>query len=314
MENNIERLKKYGELIKNNEKLSLEDATRLYAQYVFSGDKNIRTRIINGTLYVIYDFIKKYNFVLLETGEFDIDDIISSCNEIWITFIDEGRLLNIKNYYQLFTIHFFTKLNDLLITDKYKISENTCVDSNSFADVAYAFFMKNENGDVLNYNAFYEYLKSIIEKDFNKVKNSNFKIMQLYCLLNRIYDLYEKNEKKVSPFTNRMLEMMKYLLINVCSYNGDSLMQQVTDGSVDKVIDDVFSEKVSDIIANIEILNKREKSFWSDYCGLGEHEQKNIETISKYYNLSQQRISKIKVDSIKKLRLSKEMKELNNSL
>ena len=92
------------------EKLNLNDAKILYNDMIGCNVKDkesIRERLITGMLYLIPNFISKSLFPYIRGNNYDMNDIINSCNEELINVIDNGKLLEISYYTQLFDERFY---------------------------------------------------------------------------------------------------------------------------------------------------------------------------------------------------------------
>ncbi|MBQ3020824.1 MAG: hypothetical protein IJD92_01210 [Bacilli bacterium] len=81
-----------------------------------------RKFIIENSLHFVYDFINKNALNILNTSVYDIDDIISTCCEIWIELIDNDYIIN-SDKYSIVENKLFYELTNKLITDKENISE-----------------------------------------------------------------------------------------------------------------------------------------------------------------------------------------------
>ena len=75
-------------------------------------------KIILGTLYVVFDYIKRNDIEMFYSSSFDMDDIISSFNEVWINKIYNGDLLRVDSFSNIFTASFFSEVYKNLCNDE----------------------------------------------------------------------------------------------------------------------------------------------------------------------------------------------------
>lgn len=114
MKRNQYILDKWSEEIDNYEQLKITEAQDLYKKYLKTEDEELKksymNRLVLGTSYVIRDYIKKNNLIMLCTPQFDMEDLISSFMEVWIKFILDGRLLDVNMYSSLFRSSLYTEV------------------------------------------------------------------------------------------------------------------------------------------------------------------------------------------------------------
>ena len=117
----ISKLDKWYQEISSIEKLKIDEAKELYQKAKMSSDVNTQKifmdKIILGTLYVVFDYIKRNDIEMFYSSSFDMDDIISSFNEVWINKIYNGDLLRVDSFSNIFTASFFSELYKNLCND-----------------------------------------------------------------------------------------------------------------------------------------------------------------------------------------------------
>ena len=105
MNENLKKLEKWYDSISGFEELKFPEVKNLLNVMNAVTDvdvkKEIREKIITGTLHVIYAFIKSNEFFLIPNVNYDIDDVLNTFVEFWINAIDSGELANVNAYSQL---------------------------------------------------------------------------------------------------------------------------------------------------------------------------------------------------------------------
>ena len=106
----MEELKQWYDQISSFERLKIVDAQELYRKAINTPDEKQKKlymdRLVLGTLYVVYEYIKRSNLELLTSTSYDMNDIISAFNEVWIKKIYSGDLLKVNKYSLIFTSTF----------------------------------------------------------------------------------------------------------------------------------------------------------------------------------------------------------------
>lgn len=106
MGDNIKIIEEWEKNISIFPKLNLDEAIVLYQKTKIETDNKkielIKREVIQGTLYVVLNFIKNNGLANLNSSIYDINDIISVCNEIWIRKINSDSFLKIKKFNEIF--------------------------------------------------------------------------------------------------------------------------------------------------------------------------------------------------------------------
>ena len=118
----IDKLEKWYEEIASMERLKIEEVKELYEKANMVTDINLKKtymdKIILGTLYVVYDYIKRNDIEVFCSSSFDMDDIISSFNEVWINKIYNGDLLKLTVFRIFLQLHFLVKYTKIYVRMK----------------------------------------------------------------------------------------------------------------------------------------------------------------------------------------------------
>ena len=215
MNKNIEQLKKWKELISSFPRYNIvkvkEKILEINKEDNLNKKRAIRKDLINGTLYVVLNFIWNSGFLCLNSSLYDMDDIICSCIEVWIEYLDNGRIYNISTFSDLFSSSFYSKVVFNTINQKFPIAEFTVLSTKDFGDVLHTFVNMKQKNETLKYEDFIKILSEKQRK--NIVFNSNIleeeKLKNTYALLNSIY--------KTINYTNipiNRVSLIQYMLID----------------------------------------------------------------------------------------------------
>ena len=145
-------LEQWHSQISSFEKLKITEAQELYKKAINTQNISLKETYINelilGTLYVVYEFIKRNKLELFISSAYDMNDIISSFNEIWIKKIYNGELLNVDKYSLLFTSSYFNEVYNNLCGDEIIINEQFKVPIDCFAELLSSYVLyRNKNFD-----------------------------------------------------------------------------------------------------------------------------------------------------------------------
>lgn len=111
-------LNQWEKQISNYEKLTIDVAKNIYEKINLTNDPNLKKaymdRLVLGTLYVVLRYIKRNKLSFFIKPPYDMNDVISSFNEVWINKIYNGELLHVSGFSQLFTSSFFSEVYNKL--------------------------------------------------------------------------------------------------------------------------------------------------------------------------------------------------------
>ena len=165
MGENIKIIEEWENNISIFPKLNLDEARVLYQKAKIETDNQkielIKREVIQGTLYVVLNFIKNNGLANLNSSIYDINDIISVCNEIWIRKINSDSFLKIKKFNEIFDGEFYNLLNDGLGITKYSIAENTILTVDTFIELLIEYGKLKRINPNITYNEFLKYMESI---------------------------------------------------------------------------------------------------------------------------------------------------------
>ena len=318
MEENKKILEEWNASIECFPKLNFDTARKLYEDVSKENDafkkKEKWDYLINGTLHVVANFISSNDFCYLESSVYDMNDIISACNEIWISMINDGKLLKVNKFSLMFDYNFYTVFTGKLINDKPDIKYNNLFTVEGFPIFLYKYIQTFKNEDV-SYEKFLDFLRE------NYLDFQNLVYYKCTDQFAQTYELFESITKlldvdyKLDDFSKRKLINLKYLLINSgLELNRISIDDvYVNDESFDKLIDVQFYNGLFDILFSDGLLNDREKEIIKRRFGLFCYDQCCYKDIALEEGVTLERIrqieSKIYTKVRRSIKLSKYVKE-----
>lgn len=285
----------YDEVIKQIPRLKLDEAKVLYSYMLNEKDENkkkeLRYELILRTLYVPYNVIKSNKLYLINNGTYDVDDIINTFNELWIKAIDEGKLLEIGYFSNIFGYRFYKQLSDILISDELKISDYTISTIVTF-DTLFAGYLDlvSEGKDSLE-----EFSK--LANEVNHDKKYNYEqLSNTYYLFRDLLKYLEDNNFDLEKLDERKISIIKYLLIDNANDKGREDIENIyeygmEDYIVSKEIYGILMEQLSDLPENRKsVLFKR----YFDNMSFGE--------VADILGISRSRAQELESSALKKLR------------
>lgn len=305
-------------------KIEFNEAQELYK--IFLNTKNIEERkeilnkIIVGTLYVVCDYIRNNCFDLFVSSSFDMDDVISSFNEIWVKKIYEGKLLNVKTYSELIDQKFLDDVYDSLGGDKVFITNIFGITVDDFVKFFARYIeLKNMNSQDLiekDINIKYppeDYFKVLFENDdkyrfvkyYNK-ENKRKNLIKFIPIFERIYESlnYDENVKldlsadKIRKYFKFMISSYMYSpLKEKLAYNMDNTM-------VSHIDNEMLRKKVDSIIKD----NQKREIIHERY-GLDKEGPLTLQEIAEKHHVYPQTVHQIEKKALAALKHDKNICE-----
>ena len=317
MRNNIEKLEEWYKCISNFEKLKFSDARQLFIEIQNEIDDREKTdkrnKLIEGTLYVVYKFINSNNLCSLNSATYDMDDVISVCNGLWIDAIDDSKLLDVDKFSQIFNNSFYSELTEGLISTKHLIYENINLSIEQFIELFFEFVKQKNNNYNLDYNKF---LKVLLSNDkyalfINKLFYYNDNLSYVYTLFESTFEYLNEDDKFFLTLSKTKLDKLKYILIN----NGLEILRENINNVKDKdftdnVVEKMYYQQVYDFIFNSNVLNETEKNIIKRRYGFDNLKCYFLEEVALEDGVTRERIRQKECKALRKLRSSKELKNL----
>ena len=242
MNENLKKLEKWYDSISGFEKLKFPEVKTLLNVMNVVTDvnvkKEIREKIITGTLHVIYAFIKSNEIFLVPNMNYDIDDVINTFVEFWINAIDSGELVNVNSYSQLL-YRSIGKIANALVGEQNNKEHIFLDDFLLLLD----YFLKEEP----NYEVF---LAFVNEKGLKVTPSPSreYEILELYLLLSdlskNVFSFLNKDE-----ISNTKKRFLKDFLISFRTYT--LLKFQDVDYDIEKrITNNLYCEQILERMKN----------------------------------------------------------------
>ena len=300
-------LEQWHSQISSFEKLKITEAQELYKKAINTQNISLKETYINelilGTLYVVYEFIKRNKLELFISSTYDMNDIISSFNEIWIKKIYNGELLNVDKYSLLFTSSYFNEVYNNLCGDEIMVNEQFKVYIDCFAELLSSYVLyRNKNLD--------KSFEEVIEETFFSNRWNGWS----YCIYNGVIKTIPLLEKIYSNLNfdkldDLFLEKTKItdylrLIINI------GLIEPISNefpnkyDMEDSIITNMVMEQfIKDV--DIALTDDRARSIIHERYGLDDGNPQCLEPIGKHYGISKNRVRQIEAKALRMLRSNK---------
>lgn len=285
-------------------KLKLAEAQELYQKTINTEDENLKKvymdKLILGTLYVVCEYIKRNGLELFVSSSYDMNDIISSFNAVWIKKIYNGDLLKVDRYSLLFTSPYYNEVYNNLFGDEIIVNEQFKVSIDCFVELltTYVLYRNKEINK--------PFREVIEETYFNDRWNSwsyfiYDDVMKLIPLLEKIYR--NLNFDKLEDLNLGKTKIADYLrlIINI------GLIEPISNELPDNtdMEDSITTNMVmEDFIHDVDnaITNERERQIIHERYGLDNGIPLFLSDIGKIHNLSKDRVRQIEAKALRKLR------------
>ena len=279
------KLNRFKEQISKYKKLSMNEAKELLVLANNTADPILKEKYINevilGTLYIVYNFILSNDY-LINSKEYDMDDIISVFCEVWIRYIKKGKLLDANNFSSILLTTFLAEVSNLIAPEEICYLEMFGISKEKMLDLFKKYIvLKNNNVDVkLNDltcdTSINKYIITIFDNIYKKFDFSSDKEISR----NKIYGLFK------ILISSGLKEKLNKNLVDETSYEEEMIN--------DKFYSD-FNIAVKETLSDYHmgIINKR---FGFD------GEAKTLEEVASTYGVTKENIRQIEAKALKKLR------------
>ncbi len=286
-------MKRWEKQLEEFERLSFEDAKNLYNKAMTADDDNLKksymNKLILGTLYVPYNFILNNGLTMFSSGTYDINDIISACNEVWIKRLYSGAHLDKSYFSDLFSYDFFSEIYVSLSGDNTFLFDRTGGIGRTMFNELFTKFLELKNSGIeFNYQDLVSQCYSkqrTVEKRFG---NECFSLMTLFENIYRNLSADQDMGFNMGP--TKAYNYSRFLLDMGYKERLSENLEAVD--FEDKIIDDIiYSEVVADVDQAIE--KPRSRQIVHEYFGLDGEECKTLNEIADMHNISQERVRQI---------------------
>ena len=311
MGNNLEVLNEWNETLNSYKKLTFEEAKQMYIRANNSNNKiEIINEIIMGTLYVVANFIAKNGFIYLNSPSYDMNDVISVCNEIWIKMINAGKILNVCSFNDMFDGDFFNKLNDNLGVEKIVIPDNTVLNADIFIDLLMYYIKLKEHNSFITDSMIIEYMENNNRYDSILIKLYFFgNKLDFINLFEAIIKSFELDDGNLN-IAKTKLDKIKYILIsNGLEYLRYDINKIYVTDTTELYIDDYCKKQVLEIVLNSDIGDTRKEILIQRY-GLLDGRRRTLEEVASYFGVTRACIREKEAKALRLLRHPSRSKKL----
>ena len=306
----MEELMQWYNQISSLPKLKITVAQELYKKATNTQDETLKKEymdeLILGTLYVVYEYIKRNGLELLVSSSYDMNDIISSFNSVWIQKLYNGELLNVDRYSLLFTSPYFNEVYNNLCGDEILVNEQFGINTDCLIELITLYISYKNKG---------------LEKSFREIIDETFftnrwngwsvyiyhNVMKIIPLIERIYDTL--NFDKLDDLDIGKSKIADYLrlMINM------GLIEPISDELPDK--NDTEDSITTNIVMKhfIEevdkVLDDRQRSIIHERYGLDNGKPQFLETVGQHHGITRERVRQIESKAIRQLRRNENIRK-----
>lgn len=308
MNSNEETLKIWEDAISSYKHLKFNDAKALYLEYLDNVDNEKRQQLILGTLYIVVSLIRNHKLYSLTSGSYDVNDLISACNKVYIDKLDEGILLRVKSFSQIFNESFFNSLSKEMNLDEFEIGSNFLVTGETFGYYLKKYIEYKNNNESCSFN---DFCKLFIE-DYRcpRYHIDSGICSNTFVMYEAIYRYLLINDELLD-MSKTELKSLKYILIQGGLEVNRVNIDDVSIDNEDKIVENISIKNFINMIFDSDILDNREKKIMMMHFGFG-HDISSLEEISEEIGISKARVGQIEARSLRKIRKSQLYKKGKN--
>lgn len=308
----------WEEQIKVFPRLSIEEAKEKYLEAIHISDelqkKKILNEVIQGTLYVIVNFVKSNKLNNIRNAGYNTDDIINTCNELWIKAIYDGELLEVDAFSKILNPTFCAKLAPILNETDFGPIDLTVFTADNFVWVLYEFINYESQFGEISFKDFCRLIARYYDMDednyypvlWSRMNELGFSdsdfTKQTYELFQNIVSAI-KDENGDILISKTKIDKFKYLLIEAGLQEFRINMNLVSEGDFsDRSVDNIiFSQFIKDVFENSE-LDDRKKDLLNRFFGLNGFIKQDVEVIANIHRISTARAYQLRNKALKSLR------------
>lgn len=304
----MEELMQWYNQISSFPKLKLTEAQDLYQKAINTEDETLKKaymdKLILGTLYVVCEYIKRNGLELFVSSAYDMNDIISSFNAVWIRKLYNGELLNVDRYSLLFRSPYYNEVYNNLYGDEIIVNEQFKVTTDCFVELLTTYILYKNKG--IN-----KPFREVIEETYFNDRWNSWSyfiyddVMKTIPLIEKIYS--NLNFDKLEDLNLGKTKISDYLrlIINI------GLIEPLSNELLDKndmedsiTTNIVMEEFISDV--DNALTNERERQIIHERFGLDNGIPLGLSEIGRIHGLSKDRIKQIEDKALRKLRLRRD--------
>jgi len=298
----MEELMQWYNQISSYERLKITDAQELYKKAVNTHNdaqkKSYMDRLILGTLYVVYGYIKRSGLELFVSSSYDMNDIISSFNEVWIKKLYNGDLLNVDKYSLLFTSTYFNEVYNNLCGDEILVNEQLGISTDCFVELLTLYIeLKNRLLDI-------EFQDIIKEKYYDTGKLPFYTydhVINIIPLFEIIYN--NLNFDKTEEISLGKTKIYNYLRLIVNMGLMGPISNEFPDKTdmEDKILRGIVLEHFIEDVDQV-FTDERMKQIIHERFGLDGTNPLYLDAVGKTHGITRERVRQIEAKALRKLR------------
>ena len=313
-----EILKKWEDEIQNYPKLRIDEVRDMYLSYEKESDPNkkteIRNKMIEGTLYIVINYIKNSIYSKIRTNVYDINDIINTFVLSWGESICSDKVLSAQGFSAIYSsLPFGNSICENLTGRKSIIDNDFSVVSDVLLKQLNIYIKMLQESPKEEYESDIDYF---YEKTFEAGCIAKYEdIKKLFSFFDSVIDIFDCdiNELKIEK-TN--LFALKQILLNN-GYDNYYNIKNVEYGKAfirdyEKLFN--LSEFRDFILNDKDVLNDRERRLLELRYGIGKNffdseEPLTLEETGKALGVTRERIRQIEAKVFRKLMRSPNYKK-----
>lgn len=311
----------YEKQIENFEKISYSEAKKILKD-AYKKDKTISKEIIDsvfkGTLHLVLRFVKTSNFAMLQSGSYDLEDIINTSYQLWYENIASYKILDTEDINRDLGIKFANDMTNRLIGSNQEIEYLNCIINREHFNIIIEIYFKLRNNNVeIDIDDFFAQLE---ESGIGEVYSLKY---ERYCinpiielnieLLEKCYLILSKNDTEEVKVNKQIVQKTSKLIEKIMIFETLSKEQEAKCNVEEIIVNKLQAKYIRDTIFNSDYLSDKEKDILIRKFGLYGLERETFDEISKSYNSNGSTIAKLARNSLEKIKLTKS-KKLKDSL
>jgi len=301
----MEELENWYKQISSLERLKLKEAQEIYKKAINANSETSKKayldKIILGTLYVVYEHIKRNNLERFVSSSYDMNDIISSFNEVWIKKIYNGDLLNVESYSLLFNSKFFNEVYTNLCGDEIVVNEQFGIPKDCFIDIFMRYIeFKNKSPD--------SNFRNVIEKYYGKDIMDFYTYKAIIPFVDILYRILNNDEEKDLNIGKKKINDYLRFIIN------KGLVEPITNELLDEnniennILRNMILEQFIEDVDQV-FMDERMKQIIHERFGLDGEDCLSFDDVGKIHGITSQRVIQVEGKALRKLRYRRNIRK-----
>lgn len=302
----MEKLEEWHNQIALFPKLKIKEAQVLYQKALDTQNETLKKQYIDelilGTLYVVYEFVKRNELELFRTATYDINDIMSAFNEAWIKKLYRGELLKVNRFSLLFTSTYFKEVYYNLGGEEISINDMFGISADLVSELLVTYIeFKNTSQSA-------DFMDLVKVKYYQQI-NWSFEnvIRSMIPLFEKIYNILISYKEDLNLPKTKMLAYLK-LVISLGILEPLTNTIAMTDME-DKILQGIVLKKFREEVVQVFENEERTKQIIQERYGLGDNEPLNSKKVGDSHGISLARVNQIEAKALRKLRRNRTIRK-----